>query len=97
MLSRQVGEERLKRNLQSERPVNSAEEEIVQVLSKELGRGVRAADSLDSLGIDSLRMAQLATELESRFDFLADEELLDVESVKELAEYVQSRSSASRR
>ena len=56
---------------------------------------MRATDSLSSLGIDSLRMAQLATELETRFGFRVDEELLDVGTVKELVEYVRSRSANS--
>ena len=85
------------RETQSEQCMTSAEEEIVRTLGEELGKDVRAADSLDSLGIDSLRMAELATELESRYGFMADEELLDVETVKQLVEYVQSRSSVSRR
>ena len=67
----------------------------MQGLREELGRDVRATDSLSSLGIDSLRMAQLATELETRFAFRVDEELLDVETVKELVEYVRSRSANS--
>jgi len=73
--------------------MNPVETEIVQALREELGRDVHAADSLESLGIDSLRMAQLATELEGRFGFRIDEELLDVETVEELTEYVRSRSS----
>ena len=74
------------------RDANSIEAEIVEALSQELGKDVDLAVSLGSLGIDSLRMAQLATELERRFDFRVDEELLDVETVKELAEYVRTRS-----
>ena len=69
--------------------------EIAKALSEELGKDVHGTDSLDSLGIDSLRMVQLATELERRFEFRVDEELLDVETVKELAEYVGSRSARS--
>ena len=75
--------------------MNAIETEIVQALRKELGRDVRMTDSLGSLGLDSLRMAQLATELEKRFGFRVDEELLDVETVEELTEYVRSRSSRS--
>jgi acyl carrier protein len=69
--------------------------ELVQALSEELGREVHGSDSLDSLGIDSLRMVQLAAELERRFEFRVDEELLDVETVEELTAYVQSRSERS--
>jgi len=75
--------------------MNPLEVELIQALSEELGKDVHATDSLDSLGIDSLRMVQLATELERRFGFRVDEELLDVETVEELAEYVRSRSARS--
>jgi len=73
-------------------PMNPVETEIIKALRQELGRDVGATDSLGSLGVDSLRMAQLATELERRFAFRVDEELLDVETVEELTEYVCSRS-----
>ena len=73
--------------------MNPLEIEISQALNEELGKDVHATDSLDSLGIDSLRMAQLATELERRFEFRVDEELLDIDTVEELAEYVRSRSA----
>jgi len=75
--------------------MNSIDTEIMQALSAELGKDVHATDSLGSLGMDSLRMVQLATELERRFGFRIDEELLDVETVKELAAYVRSRSAGS--
>ena len=71
------------------------ETEIVKALREELGRDVETTDSLDSLGVDSLRMVQLATELERRFKFRVDEELLDVETVEELAEYVRAKSETS--
>jgi len=73
------------------------ETEIVQTLREELGRDVSTTESLNSLGVDSLRMAQLATELERRFRFRVDEELLDVETAEELAEYVRSRSTRAER
>lgn len=76
--------------------MNSSKDEIVRALSVELGKEVRATDSLDSLGIDSLRMAQLAGDLERRFGFSVDEELLDVETVNDLVEYVQSRTTGPR-
>ena len=75
--------------------MKSIEDKIIQTLSAELGRDVGVTDSLDSLGIDSLRMAHLAIELETHFGFRADEELLDVETVEELVAYVQSKSTES--
>ncbi|NIS05714.1 MAG: acyl carrier protein [Gammaproteobacteria bacterium] len=73
---------------------NAVEDEIARALQQELGRDVHASDSLDALGIDSLRMAQLATELESRFGFRIDEKLFDVETVEDLIEYVRARSKS---
>lgn len=75
--------------------MNPIEVEVIQALNEEFGKDVRATDSLDSLGVDSLRMVQLATELEKRFGLRVDEELFDVETVGELAEYVGSRSTGS--
>jgi len=73
--------------------MNPLESEVVQALNEELGKDVHATDSLQSLGLDSLRMAQLAEDLERRFGFRVDEEILDVGTVEELAEYVRSRSA----
>lgn len=74
--------------------MTAVEMEIAQALREELGKDVQATDSLGSLGVDSLRMAQLATELEKRFGIRVDEELLDVETVEELTEYVRSRCTS---
>jgi len=69
------------------------ESEIQRTLAEATGRRPRAADSLTDLGLDSLRMAELAVQLESEFGIEADEELLEVETVTDLAEYVRSRTS----
>ena len=71
--------------------MDTIEQQIVQALQDELGRGVTPADSLDRLGIDSLRMAELASGLERRFGIRMDEELLDVDTVAALAVYVRQR------
>ncbi len=71
--------------------MDAIEQQIVQTLQKELGRSVTPADSLGRLGIDSLRMAELASDLERRFGIRMDEELLDVETVAQLADYVRRR------
>ena len=73
--------------------MDAIEQQIVQALQDELGRSVTPADSLGRLGIDSLRMAELASGLEHRFGFRADEELLDVNTVAQLADYVRRRVS----
>jgi acyl carrier protein len=69
------------------------ESEIERTLAEATGRRPRATDSLINLGLDSLRMAELAAELEREFGIKVDAELLDVETVTDLAEYVRSRTT----
>jgi len=69
------------------------ESEIERTLAEATGRRPRATDSLTDLGLDSLRMAELAAELEREFGIEVDAELLDVETVTDLAEYVRSRTT----
>lgn len=70
---------------------------ILVALRDEVGGNPRMSDSLAGLGIDSLRMAELATELETSFGVPMDMELLDVETVGELVDYIRSRSSTGTR
>lgn len=69
------------------------ETKILRALRDEVGGNPRMSDSLTGLGIDSLRMVELATELETSFGIPMDVELLDVETVRELVDYIRSKSS----
>lgn len=71
--------------------MDAVEQQIVQALQDELGSRVTTADSFGRLGVDSLRMAELASDLEHRFGIRVDEELLDVDTVGELVDYVRRR------
>ena len=73
--------------------MDTIEQQIMQALQDELGRCVKPTDSLGRLGIDSLRMAEFASGLEHRFGIRVDEELLDVDTVAQLADYVRRRIS----
>lgn len=75
--------------------MDAIEEEILGALRSELGRDATLTDSLDRLGVDSLRMAELASELENRFRFKVDEEVLELETVQELVDYVRTRAGRS--
>ena len=71
--------------------MDRVEEEILKALSDEIEGPTQPSDELSGLGIDSLRMAELASELEERFRIPIDAELLDVDSVQELIDYVRAR------
>lgn len=49
------------------------------------------------LNIDSLMMAELTVELEKQFGIRVDESVLDVETIDDLASYVESRMETGKR
>jgi acyl carrier protein len=51
-------------------------------------------DSLAMIGIDSVAMAEMTFELEKRFAMKIDDEILDVESVRQLVQYLHQRKPA---
>jgi len=65
--------------------------QIVEYLSKVCGSTPKLTDSLAVIGIDSVAMAELTFEFEKRFGIQIDDGVLDVETVEELARYVQDR------
>jgi acyl carrier protein len=73
--------------------MDSIEIELRRALEEETGRRPRATDPLSDLGLDSLRMAELATRLEDQFGVRVDEELLDVDTVADLTHYIRSRTT----
>ncbi|MBU6174465.1 MAG: acyl carrier protein [Planctomycetes bacterium] len=68
-----------------------AESQIIAYLSKIVGGTPRPSDSLAVLGVDSVAMAELTFELEKRFGIQIDDDILDVDTIRELTQYVISR------
>jgi acyl carrier protein len=68
-----------------------AESQIIAYLSKIVGGAPRPSDSLAVLGVDSVAMAELTFELEKRFGIQIDDDILDVDTIRELTQYVISR------
>jgi acyl carrier protein len=63
----------------------------MEYLTKVVGTQPHLEDSLAMIGIDSVAMAEMTFELEKRFGIKIDDEILDVESVRQLVEYLHSR------
>jgi acyl carrier protein len=63
----------------------------MEYLTKVVGTKPHLEDSLAMIGIDSVAMAEMTFELEKRFGIKIDDEILDVESVRQLVEYLHSR------
>ncbi len=66
--------------------------EILRALRAKFGGNPQAGDSLAGLGVDSLGMAELSYELEKRFGVRVGEDVLGVETVDELVEYIRSKA-----
>ena len=73
----------------------STKTQIVEYLRKVCGGSPKGDDSLAMIGIDSVAMAELTFELEKRFSIKIDDDILDVETVDELVQYVIARREAA--
>jgi acyl carrier protein len=73
---------------------NSTKSQILEYLKKVCGGSPIGSDSLAMIGIDSVAMAELTFELEKRFDIQIGDDVLDVDTVDELVNYVVARQSA---
>jgi len=71
--------------------VDSIEEQLQAMLEEKFGTRPELIDSLALIGVDSVGMAELTLDLESQFGISVDEEVVDVDTVAELAEYIRSR------
>ena len=75
--------------------IQSTQTQIIDYLRKVCGGSPQGNDSLAMIGIDSVAMAELTFELEKRFAIKIDDDILDVDSVDELVQYVIARKSAT--
>ena len=74
----------------------SVQTQIVEYLRKVCGGSPQGNDSLAMIGIDSVAMAELTFELEKRFAINIDDDILDVDSVDELVQYVVARKEGKK-
>ena len=74
----------------------SVQTQIFEYLRKVCGGSPKGNDSLAMIGIDSVAMAELTFELEKRFSIKIDDDILDVDSVDELVQYVVARQEGSK-
>lgn len=66
--------------------------ELAELIRMKTGVMPHAGDSFASLKIDSLSMAELTVEVERAFGIRVEEDVLDVETVAELAEYIEAHT-----
>jgi acyl carrier protein len=71
--------------------MKTIERQILNTLGQSFGREPELDEPLSALGIDSLGMAELTVELEKQFGIHVDEYVLDVETARDLVDYVEER------
>jgi acyl carrier protein len=71
------------------------EQQLLQIVTASLGRPARPSDTWADLGVDSLGMAEMMTEVERTFDVRLDERVFEVESIAEMAQLLDSERAAA--
>ena len=64
---------------------------VIHLAQQHTGTTVLVQDTLTELGLDSLTMAELIGVLEQRFHVQMDADIMDVDTVQELVEYINDR------
>lgn len=72
--------------------MNTIEDSLLEQLAQKFGGRPKLNDSLALIGVDSVGMAELTFEIEKSYGFRVDDEILDVDTVQELANYIRRRT-----
>lgn len=65
------------------------DETILEYLRKSVGGNPTLDDQLALVGVDSIGLAELTFELEKRFAIRVDDEIHELQTVRDLADYVR--------
>lgn len=76
-----------------EKPI---EEFLIAQLFEKFGTEPELSDGLAFIGVDSVGMAELTVDIESRFGIRVDDDIVNVETVQELVDYIRERQSCNR-
>jgi acyl carrier protein len=76
------------------RPMDAIETEILAQLKRLVEVDPKPQDSLALIGLDSVALAELTFELEKAFNVRFDEDIVEIETVGELVEYVRSKTGS---
>jgi acyl carrier protein len=71
------------------------EEKLLARLAAKFGTDPVLSDGLAYIGVDSVGLAELTVDIEQEFGIRVEDDIVNVETVKELADYIRERCSAS--
>lgn len=75
--------------------MESLEDQLIDQLEQKFGQRPGPKDSLASIGVDSIGMAEMTLDLEKNFGIRVDDDIVEVDSVEDLARYVRERQNTS--
>jgi acyl carrier protein len=77
--------------------VQSIEDKLLTSLAEKFGGRPQLSDELVLIGVDSVGMAELTIEIEKDYGIRVEDDILNVETVQQLADYIRQRLSPSQR
>jgi acyl carrier protein len=76
--------------------MSEIQEKLLQLLERKFRQRPAPDESFAAIGVDSLAMAELVVEIEQMFAVETDDRILEVDTVDELAAYVQQLRGEAR-
>lgn len=70
------------------------EQQLSDILSTSLGRQAKPSDTWADLGVDSMAIAEVLSEVETRFGVRLDERVFEFNSVAEMAAFLDRQRAA---
>lgn len=71
--------------------MDSIEDKLLRSLAEKFGGQPELSDELGLLGVDSVGMAELTVEIEKDFGIPVRDDILGVETVQQLVDYIRER------
>ncbi len=71
--------------------MDSIEDKLLRSLAEKFGGQPELSDELGLLGVDSVGMAELTVEIEKDFGIPVHDDILAVETVQQLVDYIRER------
>jgi acyl carrier protein len=71
--------------------VDSIEERLLTSFAEKFGSRPELSDGLAFIGVDSVGMAELTFEIEEEFGIRVGDDILNTDTVQDLADYIRQR------
>lgn len=85
----------LGQNASEDKGVESIEEKLIASLAAKFGTNPELEDGLAYAGVDSVGMAELTVEIEQAFGITVNDDIFQVDTVQELADFIRERQKVN--